>query len=345
MTTYVAFLRGVNVGGKNRLPMAELREALTARGFAGVSTMLQSGNVLLSSADSEGGVAASIGDAIEDAFGLRIGVVTRSAADLAAAADRNPFVAAGTRARPGDAARRVPVRGTHRRRGREHRARPLSSRRLCAGRPRGVRELPRRLRALPTDARVPRAPARSPGHGAELAHGAAARGAHRSPSMKRSAGLLLYRIGNGGAVELLIVHMGGPFWRNRDAGGWSIPKGELEDGETALPVALREFEEELGSPPPPVDLVELGEVEQRSGKRVVAFAGEGDFDADDIQSNTFTIEWPRGSGNTTEFPEVDRAAWVSADEARRKLVAGQVEFVDRLLVLVSAGSTAKRSRR
>ena len=95
MTTYVAFLRGVNVGGKNRLPMAELREALTARGFAGISTMLQSGNVLLSSADSEGGVAASIGDAIEDAFGLRIGVVTRSAADLAAAADRDPFVAAG----------------------------------------------------------------------------------------------------------------------------------------------------------------------------------------------------------------------------------------------------------
>ena len=162
--------------------------------------------------------------------------------------------------------------------------------------------------------------------------------------MKRSAGLLLYRIGNGGAVELLIVHMGGTFWRNRDAGGWSIPKGELEDGETALPVALREFEEELGSPPPPVDLVELGEVEQRSGKRVVAFAGEGDFDADDIQSNTFTIEWPRGSGNTTEFPEVDRAAWVSADEARRKLVAGQVEFVDRLLALIAAGSAAERSR-
>ena len=95
MTGYVAFLRGVNVGGKNRLPMAELREALTARGFASVATMLQSGNVLFSSEDSEGEAAARVGDAIEDAFGLRIGVVTRSAADLATVADRNPFVAAG----------------------------------------------------------------------------------------------------------------------------------------------------------------------------------------------------------------------------------------------------------
>ncbi len=136
-------------------------------------------------------------------------------------------------------------------------------------------------------------------------------------------------------MELLIVHMGGPFWRNRDAGGWSIPKGELEDGEPALRVALREFEEEMGSPPPPVDLVELGELAQRSGKRVVVFAGEADFDADNIQSNTFTIEWPRGSGTLTEFPEVDRAAWVSADEARLKLVEGQVEFIDRLLVLIA----------
>ena len=107
-------------------------------------------------------------------------------------------------------------------------------------------------------------------------------------------------------------------------------------------MALREFEEELADHPRP-SISSNWEIKQRSGKRVVAFAGEGDFDADHIQSNTFTIEWPRGSGNTTEFPEVDRAAWVSADEARRKLVAGQVEFVDRLLALIAPGSAAERS--
>lgn len=152
--------------------------------------------------------------------------------------------------------------------------------------------------------------------------------------MKRSAGILLYRRTSNASPELLIVHMGGPFWKNKDAGGWSIPKGELEEGEEALPVALREFEEELGSRAPSVELVELGEVKQPSGKRIVAFAGEADFDVNTVQSNTFTIEWPRGSGKQQEFPEIDRAAWVTAGEARVKLVKGQVEFVDRLLDLL-----------
>ena len=155
--------------------------------------------------------------------------------------------------------------------------------------------------------------------------------------MSRSAGLLLYRRPSGNRVELLIVHMGGPFWKNKDARGWSIPKGELEEGDDALAVALREFEEELGTQAPGVELVDLGEVRQAGGKRVVVFAGESDFDADDIRSNTFTIEWPPRSGRQQEFPEVDRAAWVSADEARVKLVKAQVEFVDRLLALLGAG--------
>jgi predicted NUDIX family NTP pyrophosphohydrolase len=154
--------------------------------------------------------------------------------------------------------------------------------------------------------------------------------------MSRSAGLLLYRRPSGTAVELLIVHMGGPFWKNRDAGGWSIPKGELEEGDDPLAVALREFEEELGTRAPDVELVDLGEVRQAGGKRVVVFAGESDFDADDISSNTFTIEWPPRSGKQQEFPEIDRAAWVSADEARVKLVKAQVEFVDRLVALAGA---------
>jgi predicted NUDIX family NTP pyrophosphohydrolase len=152
--------------------------------------------------------------------------------------------------------------------------------------------------------------------------------------MKRSAGLLLYRRRSGTTPEVLIVHMGGPFWKNKDAGGWSIPKGELEEGDEPLAVALREFEEELGAPAPLMDLLELGEVKQAGAKRVVAFAGEGEFDAANVNSNTFTIEWPRGSGKLQEFPEVDRAAWVSVDDARMKLVKGQVELVDRLVALI-----------
>jgi predicted NUDIX family NTP pyrophosphohydrolase len=154
--------------------------------------------------------------------------------------------------------------------------------------------------------------------------------------MTRSAGILLYRRTERG-LEVLIVHMGGPFWAHKDAGAWSIPKGEIEGGEEPLAVARREFEEELGAPVPPVHLVELGEITQSNRKHVVAFAGEADFSADDVHSNTFVLEWPRGSGRQQEFPEVDRAAWVSPDEARAKLVRGQAPLVDALLTLIAGG--------
>jgi predicted NUDIX family NTP pyrophosphohydrolase len=147
---------------------------------------------------------------------------------------------------------------------------------------------------------------------------------------KRSAGILLYRIG-GGAPEVLLVHPGGPFWARKDAGAWSIPKGEYDGDEDPRACALREFEEETGTALPPGELMELGSVKQRSGKLVSAWAAEGDLDADAVRSNTFTLEWPPGSGRTAEFPEIDRAGWFDVDTAREKLVAAQAEFLDRLL--------------
>jgi predicted NUDIX family NTP pyrophosphohydrolase len=146
---------------------------------------------------------------------------------------------------------------------------------------------------------------------------------------RQSAGILLYRFA-GEASEVLLVHPGGPFWARKDAGVWSIPKGEYDDTEDPLACALREFEEETGTALHPEEPVELGSIEQRSGKVVTAWAAEGDLDADSIASNTFTMEWPPRSGTTAEFPEVDRAAWFSLDEAREKLNPAQVEFVDRL---------------
>ena len=147
---------------------------------------------------------------------------------------------------------------------------------------------------------------------------------------KRSAGILLYRVGPGGP-EVLLVHPGGPFWARRDAGVWSIPKGEYHDGDDPRACALREFEEETGTALPPGELIDLGSVTQRSGKVVSAWAAEGDLDAESIRSNTFTMEWPPRSGRTAEFPEVDRAAWLGIDAAREKLVAAQAELLDRLL--------------
>jgi predicted NUDIX family NTP pyrophosphohydrolase len=147
---------------------------------------------------------------------------------------------------------------------------------------------------------------------------------------KRSAGIVLYRVGRDGP-SVLLVHPGGPFWARRDAGAWSIPKGEYEDGEDPRACALREFEEETGTAPPAGELVELGSVKQKNGKVVTAWAVEGDLDADSVRSNTFTMEWPPRSGQTAEFPEIDRAEWFGADEAREKLVAAQSEFVNRLL--------------
>ncbi|GAB3197982.1 NUDIX domain-containing protein [Geodermatophilus arenarius] len=149
---------------------------------------------------------------------------------------------------------------------------------------------------------------------------------------RRSAGVLLYR--RAPHVEVLLGHMGGPFWARKDDGAWSFPKGEYADGEDPLAVAHREFEEELGSPVPATSLVPLGEL-RTSGKVLTVWAGEGDLDADAAVSNTFTIEWPPRSGRVQEFPEINRAAWFGVDEARAKLVKGQVPYLDRLLDLLA----------
>jgi predicted NUDIX family NTP pyrophosphohydrolase len=143
---------------------------------------------------------------------------------------------------------------------------------------------------------------------------------------KRSAGILLRR-----GDEVLLVHPGGPFWANKDAGAWSIPKGEYEEGDDPRACALREFEEELGSAlPAGTELVELGTVRQKSGKVITAFAAEGDFDPETVTSNTFEMEWPPRSGSMQAFPEVDRAAWFSIAEAREKLNPAQAELLVRL---------------
>jgi predicted NUDIX family NTP pyrophosphohydrolase len=158
---------------------------------------------------------------------------------------------------------------------------------------------------------------------------------YRQKSMaKRSAGVLLYRKAAEG-TEVLLVHPGGPFWARRDAGAWSIPKGEADDAEDLRACAAREFEEELGVTLPDDRLLDLGEVKQKGGKVVRAFAIEHDLDVTAVRSNTFTIEWPPRSGKTREFPEIDRAAWFGAERAREKLVPAQAEFVDRLLERIS----------
>jgi predicted NUDIX family NTP pyrophosphohydrolase len=147
---------------------------------------------------------------------------------------------------------------------------------------------------------------------------------------RRSAGLLVWRRRADG-VEVLLVHPGGPFWARRDDGVWSVPKGEIEAGEDPLAVAAREFREELGVEPPDLsDAVALGEIRQEGGKVVVAWAAEGDVDVSAIRSNTFEMEWPRGSGRVRSFPEVDVAGWFGLDDARAKLLAGQRPFLDRL---------------
>jgi predicted NUDIX family NTP pyrophosphohydrolase len=146
---------------------------------------------------------------------------------------------------------------------------------------------------------------------------------------RTSAGILLYRLRPAGP-EVLLGHMGGPFWAKKDDGGWSIPKGEHGPDEEPIAVARREFEEELGSPVPADELVPLGELRVTSGKRLTVWAAEGDLDAAATRSNTFELEWPPRSGRRQEFPEIDRAAWFTLDAARSKLVAGQVPFLDRL---------------
>lgn len=153
-----------------------------------------------------------------------------------------------------------------------------------------------------------------------------------------SAGLLLFRPGAGGGVEVLLGHMGGPYWVRKDDGAWSVPKGEHDADEDAQAAAEREFTEELGSPPPPGPVLELGTVRQRAGKLITVFARKADFDADHITPGVFELEWPPRSGTVREFPEIDRAAWFDTDTARRKLVAGQVEFVDRLVGSLSTAT-------
>ena len=142
----------------------------------------------------------------------------------------------------------------------------------------------------------------------------------------RSAGVLLRRDDG----KVLLVHPGGPFWARKDAGAWSIPKGEYSDGEEDVrECARREFEEELGVAPP-AELTDLGTVRQKNGKEVRAFLGSGDLDVSAAVSNTFTIEWPPRSGRMQEFPEVDRADWFDVDVAREKLNPAQAAFLDRL---------------
>jgi predicted NUDIX family NTP pyrophosphohydrolase len=152
-------------------------------------------------------------------------------------------------------------------------------------------------------------------------------------AQKRSAGLLLYRRGNQDdeiVLEVLLGHMGGPYWARKDDGAWSIPKGEYEPGEDPFAAAMREFEEELGSAPPQVAYRDLGSLNQPSGKLVTAWAAEADFDAAGAVSNSFELEWPRGSGQMRSFPEIDKASWFTAEVARVKLVRGQQPLIDRL---------------
>jgi predicted NUDIX family NTP pyrophosphohydrolase len=144
---------------------------------------------------------------------------------------------------------------------------------------------------------------------------------------KLSAGLLLYREVDD-VVEVLIAHPGGPFWARKDDGAWSIPKGEYDADEEPWAAAQREFAEELGLPVPPGPRIDLGEVRQTGGKVVTAFAVHADLDITDARSNTFELEWPKGSGRMREFPEVDRVAWFPLAAARVKLLKGQLPFLD-----------------
>jgi predicted NUDIX family NTP pyrophosphohydrolase len=155
--------------------------------------------------------------------------------------------------------------------------------------------------------------------------------------MASSAGILMYRL-TGPRLEVLLVHPGGPFWRNKDDGAWSIPKGEMgEDDEDASVAARREFLEETGcalSGP----LEPLGDIRQRGGKRVTAFAVEGDLDVDAVKSNTFEMEWPPKSGRMQSFPEVDRASWFDLPAAHVKILESQRPLLDRLFELLNPGA-------
>jgi len=158
-------------------------------------------------------------------------------------------------------------------------------------------------------------------------------------SVSRSAGIALHRV-HDGRVEILLGHMGGPFWSRRDDRAWTIPKGECEPGETDLVVARREFREEMGHDVPSADLVDLGDIQQSDRKVVRVFAAEGNLDHTTCRSTTFEMEWPRGSGQLRSFPEIDRAAWFSLDDARPRVILGQVEVLDRLAALLAGSREA-----
>jgi predicted NUDIX family NTP pyrophosphohydrolase len=148
-------------------------------------------------------------------------------------------------------------------------------------------------------------------------------------SGRTSAGILLWR-SRGGRREVLLGHPGGPYFSGKDADHWTVLKGEADPGEDLLAVARREFEEETGSPTPEGPAIELGEIRQKSGKRVLAWAVEGDLDTQSAVSNSFEMEWPPRSGRMREFPEIDRVEWFGLDDARDKIKAAQAPFLDRL---------------
>ncbi|MET1065424.1 MAG: NUDIX domain-containing protein [Arthrobacter sp.] len=147
----------------------------------------------------------------------------------------------------------------------------------------------------------------------------------------RSAGILLYRQGTGSPLEVWIAHMGGPFWARKDARAWSIPKGEYLTDEDPLAAAHREFAEEMGTPAPSAEYFPLGAFRQPSGKVVTVFSAESDFSPGRIVSNTFALEWPKGSGTVRNYPEVDDAEWTGEAEARIRLVRGQLPILDALV--------------
>jgi predicted NUDIX family NTP pyrophosphohydrolase len=153
-------------------------------------------------------------------------------------------------------------------------------------------------------------------------------------SGRTSAGILLWRRRND-RLEVLLAHMGGPHWVDKDVGHWTIPKGEVEAGEELVAVARREFAEETGHELPDTPLIELGEIRQKSGKLVLAWAAQGDLDAATAVSNTYQMEWPPGSGRLETFPEIDRVEWFKLKKARRKLKAAQVPFLDRLQAAIA----------
>jgi predicted NUDIX family NTP pyrophosphohydrolase len=149
---------------------------------------------------------------------------------------------------------------------------------------------------------------------------------------KQSAGVLLYKLTDG-LLHLFLVHPGGPFFRKKDDGAWSIPKGEFDDDEEPLAAAQREFEEEVGKPVSG-NFIKLQPIKQKSGKVVHAWAVEGDIDHEQITSNLFEMEWPPKSGKMASFPEIDRAGWFTVDVARQKIIQGQIALIDELETLV-----------